>query len=182
MLKTIHNLFIAISLLLITFMPFIFNIFINKAYIDARNYIPILIIALHYGNIAGYYGSLLMAFKWTKTIGKSTIIGSILNLVINFLLIKYIGIYAAVISTLISNYITNLYRSIKIKKFIHLDKINNYYLSILLLLITTITYYINNLYINIISLILIIIYNLFINKDIIMGFINIIKERKKINN
>lgn len=63
MLKTIHNLFIAISLLLITFMPFIFNIFINKAYIDARNYIPILIIALYYGNIAGYYGSLLMAFK-----------------------------------------------------------------------------------------------------------------------
>lgn len=179
MLKTIHNLFVSISLLLITFMPFIFNIFINKAYIDAKNYIPILIIALYYGNIAGYYGSLLIAFKDTKTIGKSTVIGSILNLLINFLLIKYIGIYAAVISTLVSNYITNLYRSIKIKKYINLDKINNYYFSILLLFLTTIIYYINNLYMNMISLILVIIYSICINKETIIGFINIIKNRKK---
>lgn len=178
MLKTIHNLFVSISLLLITFMPFIFNIFINKAYIDAKNYIPILIIALYYGNIAGYYGSLLIAFKDTKTIGKSTVIGSILNLLINFLLIKYIGIYAAVISTLVSNYITNLYRSIKIKKYINLDKINNYYFSILLLFLTTIIYYINNFYMNMISLILVIIYSICINKETIIGFINIIKNRK----
>lgn len=178
MLKIANNVFIAISLLLITVMPFVFNIFINEAYIDAKNYIPILIIALYYGNLAGYYGSLLIAFKDTTTIGKSTIIGAILNLLINILLIKFIGIYAAVLSTLIANYTTNLYRSIKIKKYIKLNKIDNYYLSIIILILTTIIYYINNIYLNIISLLLIIIYSLLINKDFIISILNIIKKKK----
>lgn len=178
--KITNNIFIAISLLLITIMPFIFNIFINEAYIDAKNYIPILIIALYYGNLAGYYGSLLIAFKDTKTIGKSTVIGAFLNLFVNILLIKYIGIYAAVLSTLVANYITNLYRSIKIKKYIKLKKIDNYYFSIILLIITTIIYYINNLYLNIISLLITIIYSLLINKNFIFSILNSFKKKKEI--
>lgn len=180
MLKIVNNVFVAISLLLITVMPFVFNIFINEAYMDARNYIPILIIALYYGNLAGYYGSLLIAFKDTKTIGKSTVVGALLNLLINILLIKYIGIYAAVLSTLIANYVTNLYRTVKIKNYINLKKIDYYYLSIVLLILTTIIYYVNNIYLNILSLLIVIGYSLFINKDFIISVLNTIK-RKKIN-
>ena len=62
-LNIVHNSFITISLLLITIIPFVFNIFIKKGYIEAYDYIPILVIALYYGNMSGFYGSLFVAFK-----------------------------------------------------------------------------------------------------------------------
>lgn len=177
--KIVHNLFIAISLLLITVIPFIFNIFINKAYNEAYLYIPILVIALYYGNMSGFYGSLFVAYKDTKIIGKSTVIGAILNIVINIILIKFIGIYAAVISTLLSNYIVNLYRKKETKKYLKLTKINNYYISIVLLITVSIIYYLNITLINIISLLTAILFSYIINRDLINSFIYMLKEKKK---
>lgn len=179
--NNVHNLitnsFISISLLLITIIPFIFNIFINKSFNEAYMYIPILVIALFYGNMSGFYGSLFVAFKETKLIGKSTIIGAILNIVINILLIKFIGIYAAVISTLASNYIVNFYRKYKTKDYFNLKKVNNYYLSIIMMILVTILYYFKNTYLNILSLLIAIIYSYIINKELLNSFNNLIKEK-----
>ena len=177
--KIVHNSFISISLLLIAVIPFIFNIFINKAYIEAYLYIPILVIALYYGNMSGFYGSLFVAFKETKIIGKSTVVGAILNIVINLALIKFIGIYAAIISTLISNYVVNYYRKYKTKKYLNLDKIDNYYLSIIVLILITVLYYFKNIYINILILIIAILYSYLSNKDLIKQTINIFLEKLK---
>ena len=152
-LKIVHNSFIAISLLLITVIPFVFNIFINKSFNEAYMYIPILVIALYYGNMSGFYGSLFVAFKETKLIGKSTVIGAFINIIVNLALIKFIGIYAAVISTLLSNYVVNAYRKYKSKGYLKLEKIDNYYLSIFMMILVTVLYYFKNTYINI-SLIL----------------------------
>lgn len=177
-LDIVHNAFIAISLLLITIIPFIFNIFINKNYSDAYNYIPILVIALFYGNISGFYGSLFVAFKDTKVIGKSTIIGAILNIIINLLLIKFIGIYAAIISTLVANYIVTLYRKIKIKEYVKLNKINNYYLSIFTLILVSTIYYIKKPIFDIIGLVIAIIFSYIINKSLIKEILGSLKRKK----
>ena len=176
-LEIVHNSFIAISLMLITIIPFIFNIFINKSYNEAYEYIPILVIALYYGNMSGFYGSLFVAFKETKLIGKSTVIGAILNIIINLALIKFIGIYAAVISTLLSNYIVNFYRKEKVKKYLTLDNIDNYYLSIFIMILVTVLYYMNNIIYNVIALIIAIIYSYIANKNLIKDSVNIIKEK-----
>ena len=175
--EIVHNAFIAISLMLITVMPFIFNIFINKAYSDSYNYIPILVIALYYGNMSGFYGSLFVAFKETKLIGKSTVVGAIINIAINLLLIKISSIYIAVISTLLSNYIVNLYRKKKIDKYIKLSSIKNYYISIGILVAATILFYFKSTIINILSLILCIIYCFIINKGLIKDILSILKAK-----
>ena len=177
--KMVHNSFITISLLLISIIPFIFNFFINNAYSDAYNYIPILVIALYYGNMSGFYGSLFVAFKETKIIGKSTVIGAIINIVINLALIKFIGIYAAIISTLLSNYIVNYYRKYKTKDYLKLNKIENYYLSIFILVLITSLYYFKNIYINILILVISIIYSYITNKNLIKHFINLFKDKFK---
>lgn len=178
-LNIVHNSFITISLFLITVIPFVFNIFIKKGYVDAYDYIPILVIALYYGNMSGFYGSLFVAFKETKIIGTSTIVGAILNIIINIALIKFIGLYAAVISTLLSNYIVTIIRKEKLKKYMHLENINNYYFSILMLILVTCMYYMKTTLFNVVALLITIIYSLIANKDLIKDFKNLLNEKRK---
>ena len=176
----VHNSFIAISLLIISIIPFIFNIFIKKDYIEAFNYIPLLVIALYYGNMAGFYGTLFTAFKESKIIGKSTIFGAIINLIIHLSLIKFIGIYAAIISTLLSNYAVCLYRKTKLKGYLRLHKLHNYYLSILMLVFVTVLYILKNTYLNILSLLISIIYVYVTNKGLIMDIKNVLLGKFKL--
>ena len=164
---TVHNAFIAISLLIISVLPFIFNIFIKNDYVAAYEYIPLLVIALYYGNMAGFYGTLFTAFKESKIIGKSTICGAIINLVVHLALIYFIGIYAAIISTLISNYVVAMYRKIKLKGYVTLKPLKNYYLSIFMLILVTVLYYLKNFGLNILSLVITLAYVLIMNKDLI---------------
>ena len=179
LLTIVHNSFITISLLLISIIPFVFNIFIKKDYVDAFEYIPILVIALYYGNMAGFYGSLFVAFKETKILGSSTIWGAIINIIINLLFIKFIGLYAAVISTLIANYIVTIIRKEKLKKYMNVEKIKNYYFSIFMLILISVLYYYRLLITNIIALSIVIIYSIIVNKDLINDFKTLFKQKLK---
>ena len=177
--EIVHNAFIAISLLIISVLPFIFNIFIKKDYVAAYEYIPLLVIALYYGNMAGFYGTIFTAFKESKTIGKSTVCGAIVNLVIHLGLIYFIGIYAAIISTLLSNYAVAIYRKTKLKKYVTLKPLNNYYLAIFMLVLVAGLYYLKNTYVNILSLLIVTIYVLITNKSLIDDIRKMIFKRRK---
>ena len=162
---TVKKFLYAVTICLIAIMPIAFPILINTDYNEAYQYIPILAVATYYGNLSGFYGGIFVAFKNTKVIGISTVWGAIINIIINIALIKYIGIYAAVISTLISNYAVYLYRKIKIKQYINLKENSNKTYPILILALIIAAYYNNTLIINILSLTLAIIYSLYCNKD-----------------
>ena len=172
-----HNAFIAMSLLIISILPFVFNIFIKKDYVAAYEYIPLLVIALYYGNMAGFYGTLFTAFKESKTIGKSTIWGAVINLVVHLALIYFVGIYAAIISTIVSNYVVALYRKIKLRKNVYLKPIKHYYFSIFMLIMATGLYYSRNMYLNILSLVMVLAYVFIVNKDLIMDIKKMIMGR-----
>ncbi len=175
----VHNAFIAVSLLIISMLPFVFSIFVKKDYIEAYNYIPFLVIAIYYGNMAVFYGNLFTAFKKSKIIGKSTIVGAIINLVVHLSLIYFVGIYAAIISTIVSNYVVALYRKIKIQEYVKLHPIKNYYLSIFMLLLVTGLYFTKNFYVNVVSLVITIVYVLIVNKELIFDIKKMIFKRKK---
>ena len=177
--EIVHNAFIAISLLIISILPFIFNIFIKKDYVAAYEYIPILVIALYYGNMAGFYGTIFTAFKESKTIGKSTVCGAIINLVVHLGLIHFIGIYAAIISTLLSNYAVAIYRKTKLKKYVTLKSLKNYYLAIFMLVLIASLYYLRNTYVNILSLLLVLVYVFIANKTLINDIKKMIFKRSK---
>ena len=174
---TIHNAFIAISLLIISVLPFIFKIFIKNDYVAAYEYIPLLVIALYYGNMAGFYGTIFTAFKESKIIGKSTICGAIINLVVHLALIYFIGIYAAIISTLVSNYAVAMYRKYRLKSYVKLKPLKNYYFAIFMLALVTVLYYLNIFAINILSLVIALSYVLIVNKDLINDIKKMIVRR-----
>lgn len=114
--NTIGNLFININSLLIVSMPIIYNLMIDKKYSSSYSLVPYAIIASVFQVFVGMLSVIYISNNNTKSIAKTSIMAAIINLVTDILLIKYIGVYAAVISTLISYGYLFIYRLIDIRK------------------------------------------------------------------
>ncbi len=168
----------AIVLGLIAVMPFAFPILVDPSYNDAYIYIPILIISIYYTNMSNFYGGIFTAYKDTKIMGSTTVIAAIINILINLIFIPKFGIYAATFSTLISNIVVYTYRRYRIKNYIKLKEKFNYVFWILLA-ITLVTYYINNMIANVIMFIIVLAYSIFTNEKFIMGILKPIINRFK---
>lgn len=180
MIDMVFNIFISMCIVIIAIMPFIFNFMINANYDSAYYQIPILLISVIFQILLGLYSAIYIALKKSTVIAKTTMIGAIINIVVHFMLIKYMGLYAASISTLISYATVAMYRKINLKKFVNIkfNKVNlsiNIFVSIFILL----TYYYNNKLTNIIALIIVIIYVIFINRIFIYLIIKEIRKKIK---
>ena len=162
-------------------MPFVFNILIGKDYFDAKQYIPILLLSNVFSAVANVLGGIYIAKKDTKNVAKTTITSSILNIIINLVLIKFIGLYAAALSTLISCIFLYIYRLIGVKKYIKLNVEYNFIIiSMIIYIISVSIYYINDFKLNIINLIMCVILVYIFNLNIIKKGVNkILKRRKK---
>ncbi|MGN1327865.1 MAG: lipopolysaccharide biosynthesis protein [Clostridia bacterium] len=168
----------AIVLGLIAIMPFAFPILVDSSYNDAYKYIPILVISIYYTNMSNFYGGIFAAYKNTKIMGSTTVFAAIVNVVINVIFIPKYGIYAATFSTLISNIIAYGYRRYKLRDYIELKEKFNYVFWILLP-ITLVIYYINNMALNIVIFIIVLAYCIITNKRFIMGILQPILNKIK---
>lgn len=179
--KTIE-IFGSACILIITLMPFVFNVLINEQYKEAYNQIPILMFGSLFNTLVIFLGSIYIANKKTKEIAKTTTIAAIINIVIHLLLINYIGLYAASVSTLIAWLSMFIYRYIDAKKYVNIKMNYKIFISmILLMVISTITYYINNNMINLIILLITLVYAIAINKNNIVLVKKIITDKVKKN-
>lgn len=162
------KIFGCIGLLLIAFLSLAFKILINKNYNEAYLYIPILVVAAIFSLLAAQYGGIYIAMKKTKQISYTTILAAIINLIVNIVLIKFIGLYAAAISTLVSYFVILIYRHFDIYKSIPVNyKCKTIITIILAYFIVISLYYINNFYLNFISLFLSILFSIVINIELI---------------
>lgn len=156
----------AIVLGLIAIMPFAFPLLVDSSYNEAYIYIPALVISIYYTNMSNFYGGIFTAYKNTKIMGSTTVVAAIMNVVLNLVFIPRFGIWAATLSTLISNVIVFAYRRYRLKEYIRLNEKFNYAFWILLV-ITLITYYKNNMILNIIMFIVVLAYCIITNKNFI---------------
>ena len=102
-----------------------------------------MIISVYFSNLSNFSSGIFSAYKDTKILAKTTIVATIINLLIGFSLIKYIGLYAPILGTLISYIVIFFYRNYKLKKYIILDQDKYLPLSLLILLLVTGIYYNN---------------------------------------
>ena len=173
---TALRLFTAICFGIIAFMPFIFPIMINQKFSSAYNQIPILMLSSLFNVIIGLLSVIYIAKKNTKAVARTSIFSAIINLVVNLSLIKFIGLYAASISTLAAYLLMSIYRFYDVRKYIKIELDKKFILSaLIMLLVLFVSYYINNLYLNIITIVVTILYAWLINKNSINSIINIIK-------
>lgn len=94
--------FFIISSGMIVILPFLFNHFINKEYMDAYYHIPIIVYATFCYAMSSVIGYILLAYKKSAEVGIATLGVGIINLAVHFLLIGRIGLFAASVSTLVS--------------------------------------------------------------------------------
>ena len=164
--NTIMKLFIAMGVGMIACMPFIFPILINSKYNDAYNYIPYLVLGSVFNVAICLYSQVYLAKKLSKQVASTAILGAIINIAINMVFIKYIGLYAAAISTAISYFVMMLYRHIDLKKYVNIKLENGLVIkSILIFTFSIILYYQHNLYLNIINLVIVSLYAYITNKE-----------------
>lgn len=143
-------------------------LFANDFYI-AWKYVPFLLIAFFFGALSGYLGGIFAAVKRSDIYAKSTIIGAITNLLLNFLLVYKIGALGAAIATTISYFIVWKIRFDEIQKFIQI-KINlrRDLVTYLILLIQAILLLIinNNFLLYILEIVCLFIISVLLGKDI----------------
>ena len=168
----------AIVLGLIAIMPFAFPLLVDSSYNEAYIYIPILVISIYYTNMSNFYGGIFTAYKNTKIMGSTTVVAAIINVGLNLILIPKFGIWAATLSTLISNVIVFAYRRYRLSEYIQLKEKFNYVFWILLV-ITLITYYKNNMILNIIMFIIVLAYCVITNKNFIKKILQPIVNKIK---
>lgn len=136
MFEVIYSLFFAIMACLIAGSPILFRIFIKGDYGDAYYQMPILYIGIFFNSISAYLGGIYVARMETKKVGISTTFAAACNLLIDFLLVNEIGIYAGSISTLVSYLLLTVYRMIDIQKIQHITFNFPKMLGLLVVLIT----------------------------------------------
>lgn len=117
--NTTFQLFSSVGLLITAAMPIVFPILINRKFDFAYYLIPIMMIATIFNVIQGQYSVFYIAKKKTAAIAKSAFASAIMNMVINLLLIHFIGLFAAALSTALSYGCLMIYRYIDVKKYVH---------------------------------------------------------------
>ena len=179
MFQIILNLFTSLSLGVIACMPFIYPIMVNKKFSVGYGLVPILILATLFNVIVGLLSVLYIANKNTKEIANTSIIAAIINIISHLALIKFVGLYAAAISTLLAYFAMAIYRLIDVRKKYFKVEINKQdtIIASFIAIILFITYYINNLYLNIISLIVAVIFTWYCNKNSISIILRMVKKK-----
>lgn len=113
----IFSLICGVTAILICVGPLLFKILIKGDYSEAYGQMPLLYMGLLFSSIASYMSGIYVAHKKTASIGITTTLAAVINLIIDLGLVKIIGIYAASISTLVSYMILSIYRMIDVQRF-----------------------------------------------------------------
>lgn len=179
--KVINESVFFFSNLGILFLPVISIIFpfiVGKNFSEAYNYIPILVYSNMWRVIVGLMMGIYIAYKKSKEVFLTTMVSAIINIVINVALIRYIGLYAACISTLMAYAIMSIYRLIECRKIVDIKfDIRRFVIVNVIFFIISIAYYVNNFYLNILSLFLVSIYFIFTSRKYIKEALRLLKKK-----
>ena len=177
MINKIFTMFSSLSLLLLVVLPFVYNIIIGENYSDSYKYIPIILLGNIFHILISLIGGIYVALKKVKQIANTTIISALINIILNLLFVKKLGLYAAALSTLIAYLILAIYRMIDVQKFVKINfKIKNIIIIIFLFLVVSLSYYLDNILINVAMLFIVSIYALIYNIELIKDGVMLLKK------
>lgn len=118
MFRTMFDLMAGSFGVLIAFTPLLFVVLIRGNYSEAYFHIPILFVAMFFFSMSTFLGGIYVAYKHSKSVGITTTVAAAINLFVDLGLIKFIGLYAASGSTLVSYIFLFIYRIIDVQKIV----------------------------------------------------------------
>lgn len=167
MLNIVLRLFTAMGVGMIACMPFVFPIMINEKFSAGYGLIPISIVGSLFNVVVGLISVIYVAEKNTKAIASTSIVSAVINIIVHLVLIKFIGLYAAVISTFVAFFVMSIYRLVDASKRYFKIKIDMKFIiqSLIALIFVFVSYYINNIYLNVFVVLFAVLFAIYINKD-----------------
>lgn len=186
MTDTINSMFLlfgCICINIIAVMPILFPIMINKQYQAAYNQIPILMIAVLFQVIVGLYSVIYVAMKKSIDIAKTSFYAAIINIGTNLMLVRFIGLYAASVSTLLAYATMAIYRYFHVKRYINIKLKKSNIIGISLMVGITILNYYNGIFITDCIIFLVIVAgSIYLNLSFIKAFLAEIRAVLKLRN
>ena len=178
MLNNGFKLFSFVNMGIIVCVSLSFQWLIGKQDEDAYNHIFILLVAIFINSMCSLLGGVLGGLKDTKVIGWTTVVGAIVNALINFALIQSIGLYAASISTLASYLIIYIFRMNAVKKVVSM-KISTRYLGqcAAMLLLVAVGYFRRSMLVNVVILAVLVVWGVYQNRTILVPLLSSLKMK-----
>lgn len=131
----------------------LYHYIFDERYIEAQLYSPIMIVAAALMALSQFYGGIQMALREAKKNGITTVVGAVVNIIVHLLLVQWIGLFAAAVSTLVGNFVILMMRKAYIRKeFIGKMDIHNVWMLLALLYFFVMSYFTAHLGFNILNL------------------------------
>ena len=175
--STVIRFFSCAFLCLTAVIPFVFKFLVNEKFNAAYYQIPILLAGAFFSAMAGVLGAYYVAEKMTGIIAKMTTLAAVLNVIINLLFIKFIGLYAASISTFTAYLVVFIVRYIDVRKYFKIRIETSVALgTMVLMLLIWFAYYSKNLLLCTLVLVITILYSFILNRALLFSTIYVIKK------
>ena len=174
----ILKLFGSLCIMLIACMPILFPIFVKGDYGEAYRYIPAAMVGSLLNCMANMYNGVYVAAKNTKAMARTSLIAGIINVAVDFLTIKWIGIFATSLSTSVAYLWMILYRQKDVQKYVNVSYKPKTVMAVAALFASaTVCYYTGNMYIQAAGMIMCGAACVYINKDMVSAFLRTTKNK-----
>lgn len=121
LLNKMIRLFSCAALLLIVAMPVAFGVLVNENFNGAYNLIPLYMVGAILNVVIGLVSAVYIVHKQTKVIAKTSFISAVICVVSNLMLVRFIGVYASPVSSIIGFGIMVLYRGRDISRLVKVN-------------------------------------------------------------
>ena len=180
--KTISSMFIlffSACICVMAAMPFVFRFFVvNESYYGAFDQIPILLFGMLFRVLVGLYSSIYVAQKNAKKIAVTSVLSAVINLSVDLLLIRYIHLFAASVSTLVAFIAMFTVRYIDVNRQIRIRILSKYVIySVALGLLNILSYYLGSMPVRAVVLAVTVVLSVFINQEMLLKLKNMVLAR-----
>ncbi len=159
------------SMVIISFIRPIIQILVEKNYSTSAQYVPFLMLAMVFSAYGAFLGMIYAAEKKTRNAMISTVLGAVVNIVMNFILIPLIGINGAAIGTMVGLLTLWIYRLIDTKKYVKICYDLKLHISFFIISIIQIIIFYKGMKYEYFVYILLIVLFFIINKKMLVEFI-----------
>lgn len=138
----VYCVFLCACCVIIDILPFAFKWLVNPQYNESYGLIPVFMLSALFNVVVSLYGVIYVAYKKTVEIAKTAIYAALINIILHLMLINYIGIYAAAVSTMAGYGCMAVYRYFHSRKYMTIKfTYKTTILSIIMIIASFFSYY-----------------------------------------
>ena len=162
------------AILIISLIKPFMHAYVGQAFIQSWHYVPLLLVSAVFMAISVFAGNMFSALKQSRVIMTSAILAGIVNLVSNFFLLPLIGVYGAVIGTVLAYFVIAVLRLYELKKSLNIELYTKRLILFIILILIQATLVGFDYHVVMVSVISLIVYLFVIRQDIkpILALIN----------